>query len=209
MSHDDFDFEPVPGLPEHLPEGERILWQGRPDTRALAREALNIRWVVGYFAVLTIWRFGSMLADAPIGTAFAGAVPFVILGAVVCMLLYAVAWVQARATVYTITTARVAMRIGAALTLTLNLPFTQIRNAGLDRRGRTGTIALELDGDTRLSFLVLWPHARPWHLRQPQPALRCVPDAERVARILADAAETRVATPRIETKPQPAAVAAE
>ena len=31
MPHDDFQIEPVPGLPERPPEGERILWQGRPN----------------------------------------------------------------------------------------------------------------------------------------------------------------------------------
>ncbi len=30
--HDDFAFDPLPGLPEALPAGENILWQGRPDT---------------------------------------------------------------------------------------------------------------------------------------------------------------------------------
>ncbi len=39
--HDkDFDFDPVPGLPERLPAGEEILWQGRPEALTLAREAL-------------------------------------------------------------------------------------------------------------------------------------------------------------------------
>ena len=28
--HDDFDFEPVRGLPQVLPKGERMLWQGAP-----------------------------------------------------------------------------------------------------------------------------------------------------------------------------------
>ena len=31
MDHDDFHFEPVRGLPEALPPGELILWQGSPD----------------------------------------------------------------------------------------------------------------------------------------------------------------------------------
>ncbi|MEO1362599.1 MAG: PH domain-containing protein, partial [Pseudomonadota bacterium] len=39
MPHDDFEIEPVAGLPEAPPEGEQILWQGRPDTWALARES--------------------------------------------------------------------------------------------------------------------------------------------------------------------------
>ncbi|MEO0720506.1 MAG: PH domain-containing protein, partial [Pseudomonadota bacterium] len=28
MPHDDFEIEPVSGLPEAPPEGEHILWQG-------------------------------------------------------------------------------------------------------------------------------------------------------------------------------------
>jgi hypothetical protein len=47
MEHDDFAVEPVKGLPEKPPAGEVILWQGRPDTWALAREALNLNWIIG------------------------------------------------------------------------------------------------------------------------------------------------------------------
>jgi hypothetical protein len=209
MSHDDFAFEPVKGLPERPPEGERILWQGRPDWWALTRESLNLTWVAGYFVLLAVWRFVTLIDQAPAGAAFAASSPFLIMGAVVCALLLAIGVVQARSTVYTITTSRVAMRIGAALTVTLNLPYTQIRNADLDlRRGGTGTIALELEGETRLSYLVCWPHVRPWVMRRTQPALRCIPDAETVAHLLAEAAEARVNTPQLaRTAPQPTAPA--
>ncbi len=210
MSHDDFALEPVWGLPETPPEGEHILWQGRPDVMALLRDALNLHWVVGYFLLLAVWRFVAMLGEASAGTAFAGALPFLLLGFVVCALLWLVAFVQARATVYTITNRRVAMRIGAALTVTLNLPFRQIANADLHlNRDGTGTIALDLLGETRLSFLVCWPHARPWRMRKTQPALRCIPDAEKVAQLLAEAAEARVSTPQLARRPALVAVAAE
>tara|TARA_R110002020_G_scaffold176756_9_gene369230 strand:+ start:5802 stop:6434 length:633 start_codon:yes stop_codon:yes gene_type:complete len=210
MSHDDFAFEPVRGLPEAPPEGEHILWQGRPDAMALARDALNLGWVAGYFLLLAGWQFAARLDQVPFGEAFAMAFPFVILGVVVCALLWLVAFVQARATVYTITNRRVAMRIGAALTLTLNLPFRQIAKADLTlHRAGTGTIALELLGETRLSFLNFWPHTRPWRMSRAQPALRCIPDAETVAGILAEAAEARVSTPQLSRRPAPAAVAAE
>lgn len=212
MSHDDFAFEPVKGLPERPPEGEEILWQGRPDWWALTRESLSLYWVLGYFVVLAAWRFGSMIDQVPFTTAFAASFPFIILGGIVGLLLAVIAFVQARATVYTITNRRVAMRIGAALTVTLNLPYTQIGSAKLDLRRRgTGTIALDLLGDTRLSYLVCWPHVRPWVIRRTQPALRCIPDAERVAKMLSEAAMARVSTPQIaRTAPATtAAVAAE
>jgi hypothetical protein len=213
MSHDDFAFEPVRGLPERPPEGEQILWQGRPDWWALTVEALNLKWVALYFAGLAAWRFVTLVDQGGAVQAFAASSPFLILGAIVCVLLMIVGFVQARATVYTITNRRVAMRIGAALTVTLNLPYSQIRSADLSLRRRgTGTIALDLlPGDVRLSYLVCWPHVRPWVLRRTQPALRCIPEAESVARLLSDQAEAEIATPRVArgTPARPATLAAE
>jgi hypothetical protein len=210
MPHDDFEIEPVKGLPERPPEGEVILWQGRPDWWALAREALNLHWVAAYFVGLALWRTLTLYDVTGWAYALRVSTPFLILGLIVCALLMVTAFVQARATVYTITNRRVAMRIGAALTVTLNLPYTQIANANLDLRKRgTGTIALELMGDTRLSYLVCWPHVRPWVIRRTQPALRCIPNAAEVASMLAEAAQARVSAPVISRRDAPAAVAAE
>lgn len=199
MSHDDFNFEPIRGLPEQLPEGEHILWQGAPDPRRLAREALGIRWIAGYFALLAFWRIGVSTADVPFGVAIMHGVPFILSGIVACCIIYAIAYVQARSTVYTLTNKRVAMRIGAALTMTLNLPYTWIGTAKLDLKSSGhGTLAFELIGETRISYLMSWPHVRPWRLARTQPALRCIPEAEKVARLFAEAAETRISEPRIE-----------
>jgi hypothetical protein len=210
MSHDDFAVEPVRGLPETPPEGERILWQGAPDWWRLSVEALSLPWVAGYFVVLAVWRFVTMMDQMPLVTAIAAALPLVIMGIVVCLMLMLVGYIQARATVYTITNRRVAMRIGAALTVTLNLPYTQVGRADLKlTKGGTGTIVLDLMGDTRLSYLVCWPHVRPWVMRRTQPALRCIPEAAKVAHLLAEAAETRVATPKIARSAPQHALAAE
>ncbi|MEM6625031.1 MAG: photosynthetic complex putative assembly protein PuhB [Pseudomonadota bacterium] len=198
MSQNEIEIEPVEGLPEEPPEGEEILWQGRPDPWRMAVETFRIKWMAGYFVFLALWRVLSQLDMLPVGQAIATAVPFLLLGLVGCMILYMVAWAQARATVYTVTDARVVMRIGAALSLTLNIPYTQVANAMLDlRKDGTGTIALETMGAMRLSYLMCWPHIRPWHIRDAQPALRCIPDAERVAGLLSDAAEARVSIPKI------------
>ena len=194
-AHDDFATEPVPGLPERPPLGEELLWQGRPDSLALARDAFKVTWVAGYFVALAVWR-AAVSADGSVGSIVAVILPYLTIGAVACGILYGMAVVQARATVYTLTTARVAMRIGAALTVTLNLPYKQIGAATLATKGNgTGTIAMETLGDTRISYLVCWPHVRPWQFAKTQPALRCIPDVARVARLLADAAETRVNEP--------------
>ncbi len=208
--HDDFTVEPVEGLPEALPEGERILWQGRPRTRTLAREALGLNWVLGYFVVIAIWRTAVSSNTMTLTEAMGTAVPFLVLGTVAAAIILLIAWVQSRATVYTITTDRVAMRIGAALTLTLNMPFKKIASADLDLRKKgTGTIALTTVGGVKLSYLILWPHVRPWHMKVTQPALRCIPDAERVARLLSEAVETRVSQPVLSRGTPSGAVAAE
>jgi hypothetical protein len=193
--HDDFAIEPVRGLPQRPPLGEELLWQGRPAALALARDAFKITWVAGYFVALALWR-AMVIADGSAGTVIAVMLPYLAIGAVTCAILFVLAWVQARATVYTVTTARVALRIGAALTVTLNVPFRQIGAAHLAMgRNGTGTIALETLGGTQISYLVCWPHVRPWHLAKTQPALRCIPDAAHVAKLLAEAAETRLAAP--------------
>jgi len=212
MSHDDFNFEPIRGLPEKLPEGEHILWQGAPDPRRLAREALGVRWVAAYFILLAVWRVGVSSTEVPFGAAILYGVPFILSGVVACAILYGIAYVQAKSTVYTLTNKRVAMRIGAALTMTLNLPYTWIGTAKLDLKpSGHGTLAFELIGDTRISYLMSWPHVRPWRMARTQPALRCIPDAQNVAQIFAEAAETRIAEPKIERVHQPDgdAVAAE
>ncbi|MEL6571154.1 MAG: photosynthetic complex putative assembly protein PuhB [Pseudomonadota bacterium] len=210
--HDDFHFEPVRGLPENLPKDEHILWQGAPDAGRLAREALGLRWVAGYFVLLTLWRVGVSSADYPIGVALLHGAPFVVAGLIACAIIYVIAYAQAATTVYTLTNKRVAMRIGAALTMTLNIPYTWIGTAKLDeKRSGHGTLAFETIGETRLSYLMTWPHVRPWYMSRTQPALRCIPDAAAVAQMFAEAAETRISAPQVTRTETPdgAAVAAE
>jgi hypothetical protein len=196
--HDDFAFDPLPGLPERPPAGEHILWQGRPDAWALARDAYRFRWFVAYFALIVLWRAGAAWADGGPALALAMGLPYLALGLLGLAIIYGLAWAQARATTYTLTTARVVMRIGAALPVTFNLPFAQVGSAALDlRRDGTGTIALQTLGETRISVLVAWPHLRPGHWAKTEPALRAIPDAARVARMLADAAEARLTLPQL------------
>lgn len=209
MGHDDFATEPVRGLPERPPLGEELLWQGRPDSLALARDAFKITWVAGYFIALAVWR-ASVVTDGSPASVIAIMLPYLAIGLLACGIIYLMAWVQARATVYTITTARVALRIGAALTVTLNVPFKQVGAATLSaKRNGTGSIALETLGETRISYLVCWPHVRPWRFAKTQPTLRCIPNAARVAKILADAAETRISEPTIARVTAALAMAAE
>jgi hypothetical protein len=198
MDHDDFEGEPVHGLPEALPPGERILWQGRPAIGRLAREALSLPWVAGWFVALFVWRWAVLAETLPAGQAALHASFTLALGGAACALLVLIAAVQARATVYTVTNRRIAMRIGAALTMTLQFPFSRIEAADLKlNRDGTGTIALRTAGDTRFAYALLWPHLRPWRMRRTEPALRCIPGAESVARLLTEAVAAERDMPRI------------
>lgn len=206
MAHDDFAVEPVHGLEKQLRPGERMLWQGAPKPWALAKSAMVLHWVIGYFAFLAVWRGYALWTSMSVEAGVAAVLWYVILGALAAGIILAIAWVLARTTVYTITSARVVMRIGAALTVSLNLPLKHIASAdlGLLEDG-TGSIHLKLKGGDRFSYLVLWPHVRPWHAREPEPTLRCIPEAEKVARILAEAAQAEVGAVVGDIQAEPAA----
>ena len=201
MSDRDFDFDYRPGIPAPLPAGEEVLWQGRPDAAALAREAFKIHWITGYLVAIALWRGGAAWLDAGAGQAIARFLPYLVLALAGWAVLRLLAWAQARAAIYTITTARVILRVGAALPVTFTVPFTCIGAASLSLRpDGTGNIALQPQGGKRLSWFALWPHVRPWQSRVPEPCLRAIPDAARVARILADAAQAKVNEPRVSVK---------
>lgn len=183
------EFEPEHGLPERLPGGERVLWQGAPDWRVLALRVFHVRKVAIYFAVLVALRVLFMLDDgaAPVAVVIS-ALWLVALGAVATGLLACLAWLSARATVYTLTERRIVMRIGIVLTLSFNIPFSRIVAADFrPQSGDRGDIALRLGTQDRIAWLHLWPHARPWRLARPEPMLRAIPEASMVTRLLSDA----------------------
>ena len=189
MSLREHDFEPVRGLPERLPAGEEIVWQGAPDWRVLARRAFHTNKVAAYFAILLAWRAVVVVNDGePVSAFLAGAAWLVPMGLAAVAILAFMAWLHARATVYTITNRRVVLRCGVAIDMAINLPFKVVESELLKTyNDGYGDLALKLGGDDRLSYLHLWPHARRWHIADPQPMLRAIPNAAEVGRKLATA----------------------
>ncbi len=179
----EYEIEPIPGLPGDLPPGERILWQGKPEWRMLARTAFHTRIVAGYFVLLSVWA----VADAMVNQSGAtGAAMTILAGLAAVGLLHLLAWGSARTTIYTLTNRRIVMRIGMAVPKCINLPLTEIRSVDLAlRSGGSGDLPLTLVGSPKLGFLALWPHARAWRIARPQPMLRAVADAQDVARLIA------------------------
>ena len=182
----DYEFEPVPGLPEELPPGEMLLWQGAPDWKTIATKALHIRGTAIYFALLLTWYAVSKLnaGEAPFDVMLSwGRLGLCALAAL--SLIGAYAWASAKTTLYTVTSRRVVMRVGVALPMVLNLPFVKIESVDLKTfAGGSGDIALTLPAKERVAYLMLWPHVQPWRLARARPMLRGLPQASAAAQIL-------------------------
>ena len=214
MAHDqapEHEFEAELGLPEPLPRGEQLLWQGSPDWRVMARDAMHTRMLAVYFGVLLAWRGANVLANGgsliDAGEAVLWLLPLALAAIAVLSLL---AWLIARTSVYTITDKRVVMRIGVVLSITFNLPYSQIESAGLRTHADgSGDVTLLLNDADRIAYVHLWPHARPWHVKRTEPMLRALPQARTIAAILstalADAAGVApTALPAVTTPLRPA-----
>ena len=169
------------GFPARLPEGETLLWQGAPDWRVLARTALHTRTLAIYFAALAC-------VAAVTGSGVLGGLKTAGLGLLPLLLAYAYAYAVSRGTVYSITNRRVVLHIGLALPVTLNLPLERVASADLRTAADgTGDVSLTLAGSDRFSYVVLWPHARPWRFSPAQPTMRGLANAAEPAQILAHA----------------------
>jgi Bacterial PH domain len=175
------------GLPDHLPVGESLIWHGRPDWKRLAINGFHVRKVAAYFAVIIVAQGALRLVNGASWAEALQAVPVLAgLAVAACAILVALAYASAATTRYTLTSKRALLKVGIALPVIINLPFRHIDGVSFANTGQgCGTIVFKTGGETRLAYLLLWPHAKPWHLTKPQPAFRDIPDVEAVASRLA------------------------
>jgi hypothetical protein len=183
------DFSQFKKLPAPLPVGERVIWQGKPSFNGLALRSFHIREVSIYFGALLIWRLWSDWSHGlSAGEAVVSALWLIAPAISAVAVLAGLAWLFRRAACYTITSKRVLFQFGAALPMTMNIPLGKIASADLRTyRDGSGDIPLKLSDGGRVSYLLLWPHNRPWRLRAPEPMLNSIPDAAGVAAKLAEA----------------------
>ena len=168
---------------------ERVLWQGRPAWRAVARDVLRLGWVAAYFAAMLIWQAASNRSDGlgPVDTLWAG-LPLAVLSVLLLGAGLGFAWAIGRTTTYTITTERCILRYGVALGATLSLPLRRIAEVSVAAASDgTGSIPLRLKPGARVQYLKLWPHVRPWRTSRAEPMLRGVADVMTVAATLSQA----------------------
>ncbi|MGF1508070.1 MAG: photosynthetic complex putative assembly protein PuhB [Myxococcota bacterium] len=205
----DVQIEPVPGLPAYLPPGENILWQGRPQWRSMARRTFHVRAVGLYLALAVVARGFSLAWNGADLTASLWAsltvTPVAATGVGVLLLL---AWAHSRTTLYTLTDRRIVLRYGVAFPMAVNVPFKIVGSASLKLyQDGTGEIPLNLTGTDKMSYLHLWPHARPWRFSRAEPMLRAVPHASDVAALVAEALQAdQGRSPRTRRSPERAPV---
>jgi hypothetical protein len=189
MKTGEYDFEPVRGLPEALPAGETMLWQGAPQWKSIAIRAMHIRGTAIYFAVLLAWYAESKLTQG-VGAeqVILSTLRLAFFAGAALALMTAYAWLSARTTVYTITDKRVVIRSGVALPKVLNLPYAKIESANLKTYADgAGDIALALPFRDRVAYLMVWPHVRPWRFNRAEPMLRGIAAANEIAQVLSQA----------------------
>ena len=183
------DFEPVRGLPTALGAGERVLWRGAPGLRALLAHVFHLRLLAAYFGVLVLaaiaarWNAGATSHAVLSVGLFCAA-----LSAFVLALTAAYAYGIARTTLYTLTNTRLVLRVGVALSMTVTVPLSCIDGASCRKRnGAAGYISMALARGHRVSWLLMWPHARLARGLRAELVLRALPDMERASRALAGA----------------------
>jgi hypothetical protein len=175
-------------LPADIPAGEHVLWHGRPRWFSLLRRAFGCDIVALYFAAMTVVTFAWSYAEATSWEATISAARTIGAGALALALLAVLAWLSSRTSFYVITDRRVVMKIGIALPIFFNLPFSSIESAAVRVfADGTGDIPLGLSAPQRIAYLHLWPHARAFRLARPEPALRSIGEAKEIADMLSRA----------------------
>ena len=177
----------IRGLAGLLPPGEHVVWRGAPCWRSLARHLCHVRAVGLYMGLVVGGTTVLSVAEgdtAAVTLMTAG--PLAAAGGAVLAFLVLLAWLVARTTEYTLTTHRLVLRFGIALTATLAIPHRGIAGAAVTLHADgTGDLPIRMRPGFHVPLHRAWPHARPWRLARPEPMLRSVPEAGRLAALLA------------------------
>lgn len=183
------EYEPTPGLPEKLPHGETLLWQGAPDKTAFARNAFHLRGLAVYFSVIILIRIALDVTNGiALSETLGSALPLVGTALAALLVLAVIGRYAARTSVYSITDRRLVLRIGMALPMTINIPFASVATMALRTNSDgTGDIVVSLLPGHRVAWLALWPHCRSLKVARPEPVLRALVNAPVAAQVLARA----------------------
>jgi len=185
----DYELEAQYGLPEKLPEGESVLWQGRPDFWQTAKEIFYIRPVIAYFIFLVLVRiYDGISLNHSLKMIIISTSWMIVLSLLSVGMLAALAYFTVTSTAYTLTNRRLVMRIGIAMQMSFNLPYQEITSADIKiKKGGFGNIPIKINQHTKIAYFHLWPHVRPFQFNHPEPMLRNIPNVEYVSTLLTTA----------------------
>lgn len=176
------------GVNEPLPAGERVLWEGAPEAKALARHLFFVRPLAAYLAVMMLWWVAVNRAQVGTASFWATLGTQLLLSGGLLLGAWAFARAIANGTTYAITDRRIVLKFGVVFPLTINLPLRYVQGASARQfSDRTGQIAVQLGKKEKLAWIVLFPHVKPWTFNNPEPLLRGLRDPVKVGEILREA----------------------
>ena len=178
-------FEAPKNVLDAIPDGESILWKGKPSLWGFSWHLFGLKWITVYLCILLIVSIARFSATDFQTAFFIDFLPFFLSGIFASFILFGLAAVQTFGTVYIITENRVIIKTGAALSFLISMPFKKIKGVDLQKRpGSIGTISFELFSEKRVPYISCWPSVRPWKFKKTQPALSCIGSVDEVATIL-------------------------
>ena len=178
-------FEVHKNILDAIPEGESILWKGKPSFWGFSWYFFGLKLLAFYLIILSV-VFAARLTVTDFFTAFVvDFLPFLLSGILTSCILMALAKIQSQSSVYIITENRVIIKSGAALAFLISMPFKKIKAVNLQKRkGSLGTISFELNSGKRVPYISCWPSVRPWRFKKTEPAFSCIENVDEVATIL-------------------------
>ncbi|MCC7055133.1 MAG: PH domain-containing protein [Gemmatimonadaceae bacterium] len=172
------------GEVRRLPAGERVLWQGAPDRRSLARFLLRERWLLAFVAFSFALGAAEALQHAEgagarlVGVATLSAVMAAI--AIVAVRIFA--WLLQRTSKYVITDRRLYFNIGIVLRADANVPYTSIEGVDLLRhKDGSADLMVTLGESQEIPWLLLFPHMSWRGAKRGRPTFRGLRDADAAA----------------------------
>jgi len=184
-------FEAPKNILDAIPDGESILWKGKPSLWGFSWNLFGLKWITFYLSILSVVSIARFFASDFHTAFYIDFLPFFLSGIFASIILIGLAAIQAYSTVYIITENRVIIKTGAALSFLISMPFKKIKEVNLQKRGASiGTISFELFSKKRVPYISCWPSVRPWKFKKTQPAFSCVRSVEEVATILRKTAMT-------------------
>jgi len=173
------------GEVSRLPAGERVLWSGSPDQRAVARNFLYERWVLAFVALSFAVGVGDALQNGGVDSNRRLVGVSALSAILMCVAIVSIrffAWRIAKTSKYVITDKRVFFDIGMVLRADANIPYSSVEGVNLLRHSDgSADLVVSLTGVQEIPWLLLYPHMTWGGSRRGRPTFRALPHPQLAA----------------------------